>query len=185
MISLRCAATKMIAILVSVSLLFYRCGMPPEGTGTAQGSEAIAIYQAIFAHYETLGAGRIKGIYHETNIHLGDGGIRPDCPESTLFVQTMPAIDEDLIALFCMNTTTAHPIAPDVLTALSLKPIQPRDAPSAEFLNVSSIQVDSIRGQALVFVEMRKGDSRQGAYLLLQRAQNTWIVQDQIEMYIS
>jgi len=185
MIVRRYAHPMLRALFISVTLLLHGCGTPPEGTGTAQGSDAIALYRAIFAYYETLGAGRITGIYYESYVNFNDGSVRPDCPETRLLIQKMPGIDEDLIALFCVNTATAHPIAPEVLTALSLTPIRPHDAPSAEFLKVSSIQVDLRHEQALVFVEMRKGESRRGSYLFLQRAHDVWIVQDETEMYIS
>jgi hypothetical protein len=166
-------------------LCIYGCGNQPEGTGIAKGNEEIAIYTAILRHHESLGMGRVQGIYHETNITFLEGSTRPDCPESKLLKNQMPEINEDLISMFCINTATAHSISPELVNTLSLAIIQPHDAHVSEFFHVSSIQVDTTHRQALVFVEVRKGDTRRGAYLLLQRENDTWTVLYDIQMYIS
>jgi hypothetical protein len=145
--------------------------------------EESAIYRAIVA---LVGDSRIAVIHKDTSRGYTGNRDTMDCSGLERFLSTeMPEMDRALVSGFCAANDRSRPIDPAVIQAAGLE-LADWNAPElTSMLRLSSVQLDSTRSQALVFVDVRDGDFSRGVFLLLTKKDGRWRVQYSTQVYIS
>jgi hypothetical protein len=178
------ARIMMLTFIIGVIL-----GGCQQKTSTVNPSELLTlheeaeIYIAIFAY---IGSDRIDAIDSETSQGLWRRNTTLNCESlQTSLMRDMPTILTEIIPAFCDRNRTIRPVNPEIIKLLSLE-IEDWETPgSHHMIKVSSIQVDTQKLQALVFVEIQDGDVFRGTYLLLVHDHDLWRVLYDKQVYIS
>lgn len=162
--------------------LLSGCGEEPIRVPLTTAEEA-AIYTAIFKY---AGGSDRYAIDPDTNQGYWRRGEALDCDSfESILLRDMPTIVPEIIPAFCALNRTSRPINPEVITLLALDVTTKDSLTATHFLKLSSIQTDSQKTQALVFVQLQDGDVFRGTYLLLTHEDGLWNVRYDWETYIS
>jgi hypothetical protein len=153
--------------------MLYGCGGVVPTLVPLTIDEETAIYAAIF---DRVGLRHIDAVAPTTNFGgFGRAHAANDCEGlQTWLMNYMPAMKPDLVPAFCQTNDISRAVNPKVIQRLGL---ETRTLSQGDTIQVSSIQTDATKTQALVFVQIQDGDFMRETYLFLTQKEGTWTVQ--------